>query len=395
GLNLQKNPAGKSLKSTPAPVKKKALFGDDDSDPEPETKTSNGAEEIGVLDLNDSSKVPKPASIKSKTTKVSKTSKPEPPTKPPNRDSQPRNQYANISTLQTQRKHNEEATALDPSIYDYDAAYDALNAQRAVKKAASQAEAAERKPKYMTNLLAAAELRKRDQLRAKDKVLQRERDEEGDEFADKEKFVTAAYKEQQAELRKAAEEEKHREEAEEKKMRSQGMTGFYRSVMAEDEKRHQEAMEALEKAKLGEIVVEAEPDRERSAAELARELNAKGANIAINDDGEVVDKRQMLSAGLNIAPKPKNVPVVSAAAAEQEPQRDVYQWKNSNKQAMRERQTRMMEAQLEQASKRAADEEAEERRKLEHSAKSRKTEGDIRSARERYLQRKKEAAAAK
>jgi hypothetical protein len=54
----------------------------------------------------------------------------------------------------------------------------------------------------------------------------------------------------------------------------------------------------------------------------------------------------------------------------------------------------MMEEQLEQAAKRAADEEAEERGKLEHASKSRKTEGDISSAKERYLQRKREAAAA-
>ena len=62
---------------------------------------------------------------------------------------------------------------------------------------------------------------------------------------------------------------------------------------------------------------------------------------------------------------------------------------------MRERQTRMLEAQLEQAAKRAADEEMEEQRKLEHTAKSRKTDSEISGARERYLQRKKEAEAAK
>jgi len=58
-----------------------------------------------------------------------------------------------------------------------------------------------------------AELRKQDRLRAEDKMIQREREREGDEFADKEAFVTEAYKLQQAELRVAEEEEKKREGA--------------------------------------------------------------------------------------------------------------------------------------------------------------------------------------
>lgn len=42
-------------------------------------------------------------------------------------------------------------------------------------------------------------------------MMQRERDAEGDEFRDKETFVTQAYKDQMAEVRKAEEEEKRRE----------------------------------------------------------------------------------------------------------------------------------------------------------------------------------------
>jgi coiled-coil domain-containing protein 55 len=42
-------------------------------------------------------------------------------------------------------------------------------------------------------------------------MIQREREMEGDEFKDKEAFVTQAYKDQMAEVRKAEEEEKKRE----------------------------------------------------------------------------------------------------------------------------------------------------------------------------------------
>jgi coiled-coil domain-containing protein 55 len=42
-------------------------------------------------------------------------------------------------------------------------------------------------------------------------MMQREREAEGDEFVDKEAFVTQAYKDQMAEVRRAEEEERKRE----------------------------------------------------------------------------------------------------------------------------------------------------------------------------------------
>jgi coiled-coil domain-containing protein 55 len=63
----------------------------------------------------------------------------------------------------------------------------------------------------MDQLLASAEVRKRDFLIAQEKKFKKEREAEGEEFAGKEKFVTNAYKRQQEELRKAEEEERLRE----------------------------------------------------------------------------------------------------------------------------------------------------------------------------------------
>jgi len=63
----------------------------------------------------------------------------------------------------------------------------------------------------MDQLLASAELRKRDFLIAQERKYKKERETEGDEFAGKEKFVTSAYKKQQEELRKAEEAERERE----------------------------------------------------------------------------------------------------------------------------------------------------------------------------------------
>lgn len=63
----------------------------------------------------------------------------------------------------------------------------------------------------MAQALASAATRKLDRLRAEEKMLERERQAEGDEYEDKEKFVTQAYKDQMEEVRKAEEEEKARE----------------------------------------------------------------------------------------------------------------------------------------------------------------------------------------
>jgi len=252
----------------------------------------------------------------------------------------------------------------------------------------------------MENLMAAAEVRKRDQLRAKDRLLQREREIEGDEFADKEKFVTEAYKEQQEEVRKAEEAERLREEEETRKRRGKGMSGFYRSVMDDEERAHQELVKAAEEVKKGAPAVDTtlldeEQSTEKSAAAIARKMNAQGAKVIINDEGQVADKRQLLSAGLNIAPKPKSSASSSSAAHLQRGAgSQAIRGRGDAQKATRDRQTRMMEAQLEQAAKRAAEDDAEEMAKVERAAKSRKTATDVSSAKERYLQRKREAAAA-
>ena len=94
-------------------------------------------------------------------------------------------------------------------------------------------------------------------------MLQHERDEEGEEYADKEKFVTTAYKRQMEEVKLAEEEEKAREGAsipykdsrviarvltdsscisvlaakERASQKGPGMTAFYRNMLDADEEK--------------------------------------------------------------------------------------------------------------------------------------------------------------
>lgn len=380
GLNISKKKQG--TKSQPA--KRKGLF-DDDSD-EDGKPSEQGVEEIGEFGGLSSSK---------------KSSLPSRNTGPPSKNKQnggakktPISMYGDLSASFTSKKHAETAEELDANIYDYDAVYDSLKPQKKVTQ-----EDNERKPKYMTNLIAAAAVRKRDATIAEEKKLARDREAEGDEFADKEKFVTSAYKKQQEENRRLEAEEKIREEMEQKKNKGAGMTNFYKNMLEKGEQKHAEIVKAVEER--GKKGPEEEEDemKEKTEADIAREINQKtGGAIAVNDEGQVVDKRQLLKGGLNIVPKPKSAAPVNASrggASSDRSRGSGFVGAGGGKQAMRERQSRMMEAQLEQATKRALEEDEEEKEKIERASKSRKTEGDIMSAKERYLARKKEAEEAK
>lgn len=320
--------------------------------------------------------------------------------------------YTNLSALHSSRKHAAEASELDPTIYSYDAVYDSLHAKPNKDKKASDSESGSTVPKYMTSLLRSAEIRKRDQMRARDRLLAKEREAEGDEFADKEKFVTAAYKAQQEELRRVQAEEEAREKEEEerrKKNGGSGMVDFYRDMLSRGEERHEAvvkaAEEAAKKVKEGGGVGEEEKEegekekKEKSEAQMAEELNAKGAHIAVNDEGQVVDKRQLLSAGLNVAPKPKQTQKEKDAAAAAASRAAVQAsrfgaQKQAERGGQRARQTEMIASQLEERARQEEEAEAARQKEIAERSRSRKTEGDVMSAKERYLARKREREAA-
>ncbi|EEP75938.1 conserved hypothetical protein [Uncinocarpus reesii 1704] len=302
--------------------------------------------------------------------------------------------YANLSALHSSTKHAREAASLDPSIYDYDAVYDSIHA-KPTKSSTSAAAASE--PKYITSLLRSAEVRKRDQLRARDKLLAREREAEGDEYADKEKFVTAAYKAQQEEVKQIEAEEAAKEkEEEERRKKGMGMMGFYKDMLARDGKKHEEAVKAAEEAVRNRAEKADDEDKkepeDKSAAQIAAELNARGASIIVNDEGEVVDKRQLLSAGLNVASKPKQKATRARSTTESRV-RDVRPDRfgaGSARSQQRARQTEMLAAQLEERMRIEKQEEEARVKELAEKNKSKKSESDVMSAKERYLARKRE-----
>lgn len=334
GLNITKKPAVSS--SHPPPSKRKTIF-DDDNELEDGPDDEENTESIDTIGGLTSSSIPPP----------SKNRRPEIAANKPSKAAQI-SQHGDLSSNRTASKYARQAQTLDPSIYDYDSFYDTLHAKPLTSS--SQADQ-EKRPRYMSNLMAAAEVRKRDQLRAKEKVLAREREAEGDEFADKEKFVTAAYKRQQEENRKLEEEEAVRERADEERKRREGtgMKGLYKDLLKKNEQNHAMVVKAVEEAKIrGPEALPKETQEGKggkSEVDLARE---KGA--VINEDGQVVDKLLLLDAGLNASSKPRppaHATKEASSTSTRTPRPSAMSGaRDGRKESARERETRLFEEQL-------------------------------------------------
>ena len=343
GLNLTKKCP--SITSRPPSTKRKTVF-DDDSGAEDEPDQEDDAEAIQTIGGIEPSTNQQHNRVKTFNNTKGQTISPLKPTKV--------SQYGDLSTNHSTSKHSRSAQEIDPSIYEYDTIYESFHAKPTSKLSSSSDTAGvdqEKKPKHMSSLLAAAEVRKRDQVRAKEKMLAKEREAEGDEFADKEKFVTAAYKRQQAEMRKAEQEEAEREKQAEERRRREGggMKSLYKSMLEKDEERHQQTMRQTEELKKSASVKLAEPEdpglaKEKTEIELARE---KGATL--NEEGEVVDRRQLLNAGLNAASEPKPGASKFAAAdvrSQSAPKMTLPSTKSGSSLSTRERDTRAFEDRL-------------------------------------------------
>lgn len=397
GLSLNKKTPGPAKAQPP---KRRLAFGGGDSDDEAQDASSKSKTEQNITEF-DGFGGPYATTTTEPSTTTSKIKHGKVPTEPPKLKSKTTSaqQFGDLSSALTSRKYAEAAESLDPSVYDYDAAYDVIKAAEKQREVEAKKESSQRKSRYMDSVTKAAEQRERDRGVAELKKIQREREAEGDEFADKEKFVTEAYKKKQEEDKKNEEEERLREEEERKKNKFGGMTGFHKEVLERQDQRRMEVEKlAAEAAKNGGLPKPDEVAEEQSQKDVAKELNAKGGKIAVNEEGEVVDKRQLLRGGLNLGAKkktdePKDAARASSGAGSRDHSKGYFA--SGGKQAMRERQTRMMEAQLEQALKRTRDEEEEERKKVEQQSKSQKTSADISSAKERYLARKRAAEEAK
>ncbi|KAH9001148.1 coiled-coil domain-containing protein 55-domain containing protein [Lactarius akahatsu] len=308
----------------------------------------------------------------------------------------------NVQLSKSAKKRMEKEQEVDATVYQYDEVWDNMQDAKIRQKEVKEHESKERKPKYISGLLTSAATRRLDHLRAEDKMIQREREAEGDEFRDKDAFVTQAYKDQMAEVRRAEEEEKRREELEKKRGPSTGMAHFYRKLLDDSEQKHEETVAAIQAASkpvnapqgptLNLTIVRPPEFIPRSDAELARVAREKGKDVELNEDNQIVDKRELLSAGLNLsapntrrlglhAPKKTDIPTVEAHRAV---------GTAASRREIDERRMREISVQLAEERERVAKEK--ERQESEAAARlvaRRNNDTDIQRALERYQERKR------
>jgi coiled-coil domain-containing protein 55 len=182
-----------------------------------------------------------------------------------------------------------------------------------------------------------------------------------------------------------------------------GMTHFYRQLLDQSAQQHDATVAATEKRFIGPTgpepnltitkPVDFTPVADTELAKLAR---AEGKEVELNDDNQIVDKRELLSAGLNLSlPNTRHLALRKAAALSKEQQNETPQIHRAvgtaaSRKEINERRAREIQQQLadEQLRMEQSQEEAEEAARQRIIAK-RNNERDVEDARSRYLERRK------
>ncbi|EJD53000.1 hypothetical protein AURDEDRAFT_142078 [Auricularia subglabra TFB-10046 SS5] len=333
-------------------------------------------------------------------------------------------QSASAKLTKAEKKKIAAELKVDNTVFQYDEVYDAMKDSEARAKARKEDEEKERKPKYISGLLATAETRRLDRLRADEKLYQREREQEGEEFAGKPSYVTDGYLAQVQETRAAEEAEKAREGMSALKSKgptSSGMAHFYKTLLDQNEAVHSAAVAATSTTT---SAPEAEPEASTSNApgrltapggpsltiakpttigpargplsdvELAALARAEGKDVELNDDNQIVDKRDLLNAGLNLSlPNTRHLELSRSTkkTASEEPvvtHRAVGT--AASRKQIDERRRREVEQQWQEERERMlAEKRKREEEERERMIRRRNDDEAIQSARERYLARKK------
>nr|CCA20887.1 conserved hypothetical protein [Albugo laibachii Nc14] len=137
------------------------------------------------------------------------------------------------STATHHKRLQEEALAQDPSIFDYDGVYDTIHAPKA-SSSFQKLSSTQKKPKYINAIMEKAKIREMEHERIRERRLQRERQEEDEEYGGKEKLISASYKRILMERKEWELEDKRleqQEKAQDVRLRGEeGMAAFYANL---------------------------------------------------------------------------------------------------------------------------------------------------------------------
>jgi hypothetical protein len=182
------------------------------------------------------------------------------------------------------------------------------------------------------------------------------------------------------------------------------MTHFYRKLLEENEQEHEASLKAAEKRVYGpqaedpsNLTIAKPPDfTPQSDLELAKIARAQGKEVELNDDNQIVDKRELLTPGLNLSQRnTRNLALKQALDARkdaQEPEAQAHRAVGvaASRKEIDARRRREIQQQLEEENRRVQEKQKEEEAEsLRRMVMKRNTTEDVQSARERYLQRKR------
>jgi hypothetical protein len=188
---------------------------------------------------------------------------------------------------------------------------------------------------------------------------------------------------------------------------STGMAHFYRKFLEDSEHQHEETVAAAastqSKTAMGpqgpspNFTITKPPELiHKSDLELAKEARERGKEVELNDDNQIVDKRELLSAGLNLsAPNTRRLGLQKSAKASTsasgqgtEPHRAVGT--AASRKEINERRALEIRQQMEEEQERVARAlELQEHEATQRIVVKRNNQDDLERARERYLQRKR------
>lgn len=186
------------------------------------------------------------------------------------------------------------------------------------------------------------------------------------------------------------------------------MTHFYRKLLEDSEQQHEATVAAAEKRVYGpqsedpsNLTITKPPDfTPQSDLELAKIAREQGKHVELNDDNQIIDKRELLAAGLNLAqPNTRELALKKAlaeakgktqGAGEDDVQVHRAVGVAASRKEINDRRKREIRQQLEEQEKRVAEQKREEEEEsLRRTVQKRNTTEDVQSAKERYLQRKR------
>ena len=192
------------------------------------------------------------------------------------------------------------------------------------------------------------------------------------------------------------------EERKKNKGMGTGMAHFYKKLLEESEQQHEETVAATNskpvKGPQGPspnlTIVKPPEFKPRSDAELAQIAREQGKDVELNDDNQIVDKRELLSAGLNLsAPNTRKLGLQKAKAtegAEDAPAAHRAVGTAASRKEINARRAREVERQMESERERILeDRKRQEQESLNRVVAKRNTEESVQSAKERYLARKR------